>query len=84
MDKITVEVLRYENRDYDTYESLKINGKVSVGVSPLYECPEDAIIGRDLVSCSDIQRYMEMAYKWGKDGTEVEFTYRDTEDRDDM
>ena len=37
-------------------------------VGPLCECPEDAIIGRDLISCSTIIEYMKKAYEAGVDG----------------
>lgn len=37
-------------------------------VGPLCECPEDAIIGRDLISCDTIIKYMRMAYEAGVNG----------------
>lgn len=40
-------------------------------VRPLCECPEDAIIGRDLISCGTIINYMKMAYEAGKNGEEL-------------
>lgn len=39
-------------------------------VRALYECPEDAIIGRDLVSCGDILEAIKLAYEAGKNGEE--------------
>jgi len=39
-------------------------------VGPLFECPEDAIIGRSLVSCGEIIEYMKKAYEAGKNGEE--------------
>lgn len=39
-------------------------------VGPLCECPEDAIIGRDLISCNTIIEYMKLAYEAGKNGEE--------------
>lgn len=39
-------------------------------VGPLCECPEDAIIGRDLISCNTIISYMKKAYNAGKNGEE--------------
>ena len=46
------------------------NGKCIGGeyVGPLFECPEDAIIGRSLVSCATIIDYMRKAYEAGKNG----------------
>lgn len=40
-------------------------------VGPLCECPEDAIIGRDLISCGTIIYYMKKAYEAGKNGEEL-------------
>lgn len=37
-------------------------------VNALCECPEDATIERDLVSCNDILEYMKLAYEAGKNG----------------
>lgn len=53
-------------RDYQTIQSMEIDGKYtcSVGGSE----PEDCIIGRDLISCSDIAVYMERAYSAGVNG----------------
>ena len=39
-------------------------------VYPLCECPEDAIIGRGLISCSRIIDLMKLAYQAGKNGEE--------------
>lgn len=39
-------------------------------VYPLCECPEDAVIGRGLISCSRIIDLMELAYQAGKNGQE--------------
>lgn len=46
-------------------------------VGPLCECPEDAIIGRDLISCGAIIGYMKQAYEAGKNGEE--FVVENTE-----
>ena len=68
-----VKIVKYED-DYDHLitEGMFIDGKSSLSVGPLSECPEDAIIGRDLVSCSDVYRYMKMALEAGKKGEELE------------
>ena len=41
---------------------------------PLCECPEDAIIGRSLISCSRILDLMLLAYNAGKNGEELTIT----------
>lgn len=48
------------------------DGKMVGGeyVGPLCECPEDAIIGRSLISCDDIVSYMRKAYEAGRNGEE--------------
>jgi len=44
----------------------------TISVYPLSECPEDAIIGRDLISCGEIANLMKIAYEAGKNGEELE------------
>jgi hypothetical protein len=53
-------------------QRLEIDGKVRLHVSALCECPEDAIIGRSLVSCADVAAYMREAYEAGKRGETFE------------
>jgi hypothetical protein len=62
----------------DTYDGLRfeilvIDGDESVSVYPLYDCPEDAIIGRDLVSCAKIAKLMKSAYEAGKRGEPFDY-----------
>jgi hypothetical protein len=56
-----VKVYSYTDEDYETRQQLFIDDKCVQYVGPLCECPEDAIIGRDLVSCEDIAEYMSRA-----------------------
>lgn len=58
--------------DYYESEAMTIDGKDSVSVHPLCECPEDAIIGRDLISCQEIAELMKKAYTAGKNGEKFE------------
>lgn len=51
-------------------EEMEIDGVNKLSVYPLYESPEDATIERDLVGCSDVANYMNMAYLAGKNGEE--------------
>jgi hypothetical protein len=68
----------WQNGDGLTCEEVTIWDKegndTGFAVHPLCECPEDAIIERDLVSCSDVVKFMEMAYNAGikGEGFEVE------------
>lgn len=54
----------------DRVEKLEINGKHKLTVRDLWDCPEDAIIGRDIVSIEEIVDLMHQAYIAGKDGEE--------------
>jgi len=69
-------VVKSSDGDYgDTREWLIINGKQRLCVGPLCECPEDAIIGRDLVSCNDVVNYMKEAYDAAKKGEAFNFVF---------
>ncbi len=67
-----------EDDDGYTHDSMEVfikdNRVYSNHVYPLTDCPEDAIIGRDLVSCYDIIKAMEIAYNAGKNGEEWIYT----------
>lgn len=65
---------QWEDKNYDRFDRLDINNKKSLQVGPLYECPEDAVIGRDLVSCSDVLGFIEEAYEAGKRGEKLTIT----------
>ena len=52
--------------DYNGRQVMEIDGKERLFVGPCE--PEDAIIGRDLVSCKAVAGYMEEAYKAGRAG----------------
>lgn len=71
---VVVKVSSYEDRDYCIHEKLTVNGKDIFRVHPLCECPEDAIIGRDLVSCSEIASFLEKFLRENK-GKKVKFEY---------
>lgn len=61
----------WEDGDRNIREELTINGKKRQYVGPCE--PEDAIIGRDLVSCSEIASFMWEAHKAGAAGEPWEF-----------
>lgn len=73
-DVVVVEVRSWQNSDYCTHDSLRINGVQKFYVGPLWECPEDAIIGRDLISSSDIASFLEEFLKKYQ-GKKVKFVY---------
>jgi hypothetical protein len=49
-------------------------------ICSLVECPEDAIIGRSLLSGEDIEKYIWLGYEVGKRGDTIEVEYRDVKD----
>lgn len=56
-----------DREDLESQEMF-INDKRAMEVRPLCFNPEDAIIGRDLVSCDDVAFWMKKAYEAGKSG----------------
>lgn len=77
-----VVVASCEDSDGYKRQILYIDEIVMESIAPLCECPEDAIIGRSLVSCGDIVHYMRLAYEVGKSGEEVTFEIRKMTDDD--
>ena len=80
-----LKVISTENKDDCISQKLMLDGKEKLSVSPLWECPEDAIIGRDLISCNEIADLMALAFKAGKNGEEFNIIievvdYKDFED----
>ncbi|WP_207707291.1 hypothetical protein [Crassaminicella thermophila] len=71
----------WEDSDCCTHDELIVNGKSIFGVHPLYECPEDAIIGRDLISCSEIASFLENFLKENQ-RKKVRFEYVEGEEEE--
>lgn len=72
MSKIILKV-ETEDEDYYTTQTLFANDQSIASVSDLSECPEDAIIGRDLVDCNDIKEWIKYGYDAAKRGDELIF-----------
>jgi len=70
--KLKIEIKCHTDSNDFEREALIIDGKKRRYVGPLCDCPEDAIIGRSLVSCSEITGYMKQAYEAGKNGDEFD------------
>lgn len=68
---------------YEESQELFIDGKSRENVSPLYECPEDAYIGRALVAPTDILQYMQEAYDAGKKGEPFEVEIIDPKEEEE-
>lgn len=60
-------------------ERLLINGKDVMHVAPLSECPEDAILERDLVGPSDFADLLESIIK-EHNGKKIKFEYEEVEE----
>jgi hypothetical protein len=71
---MNIVVQTQNDNDYGCRQQLIINGKKRQYVGSLCECPEDAIIGRDLVSCSEIVSFMKEAYEAGKNGESFDYS----------
>lgn len=74
-----IKVIEGTNSDQAIWQRMLINGEEALSVYPLYECPEDAIIGRDLVSCSEVVGFMRRAYEAGKNEEEFGITKENVE-----
>lgn len=76
---VTVKVITSEGWEGLRRERLEINGKEIMHVGPLSECPEDAILERDLVGPSDFADLLERFLVEHK-GKKVKFVYEDEEE----
>ncbi|KKL48516.1 hypothetical protein LCGC14_2324710 [marine sediment metagenome] len=65
-------------------EGMKINGKHRLSVSGLSDCPEDAIVGRDLIDCRQVSRFMAEAHKAGAEGEKLSIKIMEVEIRDEV
>ena len=73
MRKITIRVETETDEDYYTCQELFADDEKIASVNDLTDCPEDAIIGRDLVDCEDIQKWIKYGYDAAKRGDELIF-----------
>lgn len=83
MSEVVEVVVRSWTKSYDDAErdTLSVNGKVIFRVAPLCECPEDAIIGRDLISSGEIASFLE-SFLVENQGKKVKFTYVEGDDEE--
>lgn len=77
-----IEIKSWEDSDYLTHQHMYIDDDLMHGVHPLSECPEDAIVGRDLTSCGEIVELMRLAYEAGKNGEEFSIENIELEEAD--
>lgn len=67
-----IKIIIGKSNDHVEWQEMAINGKNVCSVFSLCECPEDAMIGRGLISCAEIATYMRQAHEAGKNGEEFE------------
>lgn len=79
---VTVKVVIGEGWEGLRRETLIINDTEIMNVGPLSECPEDAILERDLVGPSDFANLLKSFLVEHK-GKKVKFVYEDEEDDSD-
>ena len=73
--------------DYDSYLGIthsqnmySKDRKMGYYVQNLTDCPEDAIIGRDLVSAEEIINYIKFGMKLAQEGyTKIQVSYNDVD-----
>jgi hypothetical protein len=71
--------IEYGQRDdYVNWQEMFIDGDSVLFVKDLWETPEDACLGRDLVSPSQVVYFMKKAFGAGRRGEE--FTVEEVED----
>lgn len=66
-----LKLIETENWNGDTIHELYLNDKELVTIYPLTESPEDAIIGRDLISGDEIINFIKMGYEAALRGEEL-------------
>ncbi|WP_201319093.1 hypothetical protein [Paenibacillus sp. EPM92] len=78
---VIVKVITSYNRDGFSREKLYIDGKKVMTVGPLTECPEDAILERDLVGPSDFASLLKDFLIEHK-SKQVKFVYENEEEEE--
>lgn len=79
-----IEIKCWVDNDYgNTTHGMKINGKHALTVGGLSECPEDAIIGRDLVDCCQVSQFMAEAHKAGVAGEKLNIIIIEVKEKDE-
>lgn len=75
-DIVTIKVITGYNSDGASHETLYINDKEQISTYPLYECPEDATLERDIVGASRFADLLENFLVEHK-GKKVKFVYEE-------
>lgn len=72
-----IDIYSWEDDDGCTRQAMYFDGKRKQSVKPLWDCPEDAIIGRDLLDCEDLLSYFQKGYETAQKGESFEVEYHD-------
>lgn len=67
-----IDIYTWEDDEGYKRQALYIDEVDRKYVGPLCECPEDAIIGRDLIDCEDLLIYFKAGYETAKKGETFE------------
>jgi hypothetical protein len=78
---VIVKVITGEGWEGYCRERLEIDGSEVMSVGPLSECPEDAILERDLVGPSDFASLLK-SFLVEHQGKKVRFVYEDEGDEE--
>lgn len=60
-----------DSEDCERHQLL-MDGESIVSIHPLWDCPEDAIIGRGLLSGYDIIEFIKLGIELGKKGEDIQ------------
>ncbi|MDR4315038.1 Uncharacterised protein [Niallia circulans] len=78
---VEVKVVTGFNSDGASHETLYIDGKERIGTFPLYDCPEDATLERDIVGASEFASLLE-SFLIEHNGKKVKFVYEEEEEEE--
>lgn len=80
-DTVVVKVVTSTGREGCDVETLYIDGENVMRVGPLSECPEDAILERDLVGPSTFSHLLQ-SFLMKHKGKKVKFEYENGEEEE--
>lgn len=75
-------ITRKDSDGFECHHTLLLNGRPIFSAHNLNDCPEDAIIGRDLTDGMEALRLIKVGYKLGKADDTIEFTEREATEED--
>ena len=75
-----INIYQSKNEDGARSEEMYIDGKYSEAAYPMCECPEDDTLERDLIYCSRIAKFMEIAFNAEKSGETFNILTKDSEE----